>query len=818
MDAKALKRIERWFKSHKWRPFEFQREVWRKYLAGESGLIHASTGTGKTYAAWLGPILEWLIENPAFKKSTRPKPTPLRVLWITPLRALATDTLEALRLPLAELEIPWTLEKRTSDTTSAVRKKQQSRLPTALITTPESLSLFLTRPEAVELFADLRMIVVDEWHELLAGKRGVQTELGLARLRQWRPNLRVWGLSATMGNLDVALATLVRGPGTIVAGNLPKKIRIDTLFPETLDRFPWGGHLGLKLLSQVIEAIDKAGSSIVFTNTRSQTEIWYQAILTARPDWAGRMALHHGSLDRKVRDWVEDQMRAGGLKCVVSTSSLDLGVDFAPVDLVLQVGSPKGVARLLQRAGRSGHRPGVESRLLFVPTNAWELVEVAAARDAVAAMKIEGRTPLSKPLDVLAQHMVTIAIGGGFESEQLKAEVRTTAAYADLSDLEWKWTLDFVTRGGNALQGYPEYRKVVFEEGKYQVTDTRVARQHRMSIGTIVGDTSISVRYLTGGRLGNMEESFIARLNPGDRFVFAGKVLELVLVRNLTAFVRKSKGKGIVPIWAGGRLPFSTELAAAVRLKLTEARDGQFIGPEMEHVRPVLDLQRSWSKIPAANELLIERIKTRDGHHLFIHPFEGRMVHEGLAAILAFRLSRLQPLTFSIAINDNGFELLSSEPAPLEEALNLDLFNVERLAEDILGSLNASELARRQFRDIARVAGLVVAGLPGRQKPMRQIQASTDLFFEVFTKYDPENLLLHQANREVLEKQLEHTRLADTMRRLAKSRVLIVDVPSPTPLSFPLLVERFRQKMTSEKLPDRIRKMTLVLERRADER
>ena len=384
-------RIEGWFTTRGWTSFAFQREVWQRYLAGESGLIHAATGTGKTYAAWLGPLMEWM----AMSGEGLRAPEGVRVLWITPLRALAADTESALAEPLAGLNIPWTLESRTGDTTATVRRRQRDRLPNALITTPESLSLFLTRPDASTRFQELRLVVVDEWHELMATKRGVQVELALARLRRMQPRLRTWGLSATLGNLESARDTLlgVGRPGSLVQGHIPKAIRVDALLPPDIERFPWAGHLGTTLLPQVIGAIEEGQSAIVFTNTRSQAEIWFQAMLFERPDLAGSIALHHGSLDRKIRRDVETLLRRGKLKCVIATSSLDLGVDFTPVDRVLQIGSPKGVARLLQRAGRSGHQPGVESRVTCVPTHALELIEVAAVRDAIASNAIESNPP-----------------------------------------------------------------------------------------------------------------------------------------------------------------------------------------------------------------------------------------------------------------------------------------------------------------------------------------------------------------------------------------------------------------------------------------
>jgi ATP-dependent Lhr-like helicase len=822
----ALDRVETWLAESGRVPFAFQREVWDAYRDGESGLIHAATGAGKTWAAWLAPLLEWMDQYPErlVRIGKRFQAPPLTVLWITPLRALAADTEGSLRTPLRELGLPWTLERRTSDSSSAVRQRQRDRLPTALVTTPESLSLLLSRTDARSLFAGLRLVVCDEWHELTGSKRGVQTELALARLRRFVPDLRVWGLSATLGNLESALEALLGTgqtpdkPGRIVRGAGPKPLRVDTLIPENVERFPWAGHLGIRLLPQVVAAIEEGKTALVFTNTRSQTEIWYQALLEARPDWAGEIALHHGSLDRKVRDWVEDGLREGSLRCVVCTSSLDLGVDFAPVDRVLQIGSPKGIARLAQRAGRSGHRPGAESRVTCVPTHAFELVEVAAARRALESGRIEPRAPLEKPLDVLAQHLVTIAVGGGFHAPDLLAEVRTTRAYRELTDAEWDWALDFVTRGGPALRAYPEYRRVVArEEGGYAVPDATTARRHRLSIGTITSDAELHVQTIGGSRLGTVEESFIARLHPGDRFILAGKVLELEVVRDMTAYVRKAKGRsGTFPRWLGGRLPLSTALAAAVRDRLGEARRGLFDGPEMQAMRPILELQAAWSKIPEADELLIERLCSREGHHLFFYPFEGRLVHEGLAALLAWRISRLQPITFTLAVNDYGIELLSPEAAPIEAALAAGLLSPHNLLEDIPASLNAAEMARRQFREIARIAGLLFQGFPGSRKPARHLQASSGLFYEVFTQYDPGNLLLRQAHREVLERQLESGRIGRTLARLDTSRVTLLEIERTTPLGFPLLVDRLREKLSSEKLADRVRKMQARLEKEAD--
>jgi ATP-dependent helicase Lhr and Lhr-like helicase len=819
-----VRRVEEWFAERGWTPFPFQREVWEAYGRGESGLIHAATGTGKTLAAWVAPLLEWLEEDPrpaaGPKKARRDRAPALRVLWITPLRALAADTVEAMRLPVERLGIPWSIESRTGDTPEAVKARQRRRLPTTLVTTPESLSLLLSRTDVRELFTDLRLVVVDEWHELMGTKRGVQTELALARLRALRPDVHTWALSATIGNLDDALATLIGSAvgrtARIVRGVEPKQVRVDSLIPPEVERFPWSGHLGTQMLPQVLAAIEEGESAIVFTNTRSQTEIWYQAILAARPEWAGLIALHHGSLERKTRDWVEQGLREGRLRCVVATSSLDLGVDFSPVDRVLQIGSPKGVARLLQRAGRSGHRPGAISRVTCVPTNVLELIEVAAVRDGIAAGAVESRMPVERPLDVLIQHLVTAALGGGFIAEELLREVRGTRAFADLRDDEWRWALEFVTSGGAALQAYPEYARVVERGGRYVVENAEIARRHRMSIGTIVADAHIAVQYLRGPRLGTVEEGFIARMRPGDRFVFSGKPLEFVRVRDMKAWVRRARStNGLIPRWMGSRLPLSGELAAALRRRLGEASHGTFRDPEMAAVRPILEVQASWSAIPTEHQLLIERVGSREGYHIYFFPFEGRLVHEGLAALFAYRMSLLRPISFTMASNDYGFELLSPDPAPLEDALGAGLLAPTNLLDHVPASLNATEMARRQFREIARVSGLVFPGLPRAGKSARQLQASSGLIFDVFVRYDPDNPLVSQAHREVLDRQLESSRLGRTLERLARAEVVITTPKRTPPLAFPLLVDRTREKVSSEALGDRVRRMQLALEREA---
>ncbi|MDB5744455.1 MAG: ligase-associated damage response box helicase [Polaromonas sp.] len=966
VSAKSLtkKALDAWFIERGWKPFKFQREVWKAIAAGQSGLLHATTGAGKTYAVWLGALMAFRALAQAQKahsaikniaKVAEPKPAPLTVLWITPMRALAADTLRALQQPLEMLNalgeggagprcVRWSAGARSGDTQAAERSAQNQRLPTVLVTTPESLSLLLARADAREVLGSVKLVVVDEWHELLGNKRGVQVQLALARLRHWRmapmlpvsrgslplqgatppeaahlqavqvragglgaaafspegaappgawrsqfrdgnlhedgadtllaapfpgapefplpplgegrdggrpapaplapptrdasrncaSSLVIWGMSATLGNLSEAMHTLLgHGEGVLVQGQVPKKLIIDSLLPERAGRFPWGGHLGLTLLPQVIEEIEKSGTTLVFANTRSQAEIWYQALLEARPDWAGVIALHHGSLDKAVREWVELSLKGGHLKAVVCTSSLDLGVDFVPVERVLQIGSPKGVARLLQRAGRSGHAPGRPSRITLVPTLSIEIGEGAAARAAIAAGLIESRTSPEQPLDVLVQHLVTVALGGGFVPDDLLDEVRGTAAYAGLSQDSWDWCLSFVAQGGPSLAVYPDYRRAVPDAaGAWRVPDARLARRHRMNIGTIVSDASMAVQYVGGAKVGTVEESFAARLKPGDCFLFGGRLLELVRIHEMTAWVRRATGKrSAVPRWSGSRLPLSTTLADAVVQQLALAQAGRYESPELVCMRPLLEIQQRWSALPTPDTLLAEVLTTREGSHLFLYPFAGRPVHLGLANLLAWRVAQHAPRTFSIAVNDYGFELLSATdvdwPALLPDVLKpghdvpaqaalADRDERTALLHEVLASLNASELAQRRFREIARVSGLIFQGYPGEKRSNKQLQASSSLFYEVFKKYDPANRLLLQAEQELLSQELEIGRLQNSLARMNGQRLQLQVLARPTPFSFPLMVERFREQLSNESVADRIARMVAQLDKAAD--
>lgn len=803
----GLDAVRAWFASRGWTPHPFQEEAWATHLGGGGGLIHVPTGAGKTYAAYGGALIEMIDE---LRASGGAPLAGLRMLYVTPLRAVSRDIEAALKAPIIEMDLALSVESRTGDTSSSVRARQQRRLPNVLVTTPESLTLLLTRDNAREQLATCRAIVVDEWHELLSGKRGTQTELALARLRRFGPGVRTWALSATLSNLEEAAqaAAGTGAPGRVISAPIERPITIHTLLPPRPETFPWAGHLGLVMLDEVVEWINPNKSTIVFTNTRSQAERWHNAILQERPEWARHTGLHHGSVDRAERERIERGLKNGTIRLVVATSSLDLGVDFAPVEEVFQVGSPKGIARLMQRAGRSAHRPGAPCRITCVPTHALELIEVDAVRRAIAAGVIEGRRPARAPLDVLAQHLVTCAMGGGFTPDELFDEVRTAWSYRDLSRQEFDWTLDLVKTGGATLWAYPDYHKIVEENGVYRVPSRRLAQLHRLNVGTIVGDATVSLCYPSGRGIGSIEENFVSRLRPGDRFLFAGKVLEFIRMRDLTAYARRARGNTtFTPIWGGTKLPTTEPLAELVRRSLELARDGVMDSPELAAAAGIVRVQSRFSIIPGADEVLIEVCDTREGRHVFMFPFEGRLVHAGVASVAALRLSRRTKATFSIAVNDYGLELLTARGVEVEPHIGPELFAADGLIDDVIASVNMTQLARIRFREVARVAGLVFQAHPGVHKSARQVHASAGLLYDVFAEFDPANLLLRQAHREVLEREFEESRLARTMARLRDSRLRILRTDRPTPLGFPLILERVRGKLSSQTLLERIEAM-----------
>ncbi len=796
-----------WFYRLSWTAFPYQLEAWSAHVEGYSGMINAPTGSGKTYSLMI-PIL---LEAARTKKKKDDGPS---AIWITPIRALGKEIELSANRAVEGLGLKIKIGVRSGDTSAKERARQKESPPDFLITTPESLHLLLAQKNYAAYFGRLKTIVIDEWHELLGSKRGVQVELALSRLKTLSPSLRIWGISATIGNMDQSLDVLLgnydKARTRVIRSSIRKEVEVISIYPDQLDRMPWAGHVGIRLLDKVIPLVEQSQSTLIFTNTRSFAEIWYHKMLDQAPGLAGLMAMHHGSISQKIRNWVEEQLHAGKLKAVVCTSSLDLGVDFRPVETIIQVGSPKGVARFLQRAGRSGHRPGAVSRIYFLPTNTLDLIEGAAIREAIARNVVEDRIPYVRSFDVLIQYLVTLAVSDGFRPQEILPEVRGTFSFSTITDNEWFWVLNFITTGGAALTAYDEHRKVTVEDGVYRVANHRIALRHRLSIGTIVGDTSMFVRYVSGKYLGTIEESFISRLKPGDVFWFAGKNLELVRIKEMEVQVRKSNRKsGNVPSWQGGRMPLSSQMSEMIRFKIDEFARHKEHDKELQFLRPLLELQRTLSHLPRRDEFLVEYLQSDEGYHVMMYPFEGRFVHEGLAALVAYRISQITPITFSIAMNDYGFELLSDQEIPIHEAIETNLLGPEDLLKDIQASVNSTEMARRKFRDIAAIAGLVFKGYPGHPIKDKHLQSSSQLFFEVFHEYDSQNLLLLQAFEEVMEFQLEEVRMRGALERIAKQKIIIKEPPRPTPFGFPIMVDRMREKLTSEKLSDRIRKMLL---------
>ncbi len=825
-DTPGYKVIDQWLQQKQFSAFEFQEEAWQDIIDGNSGIVNAPTGFGKTFSVFLGAVIQFINDHP--KDYQTKKKNGLRLLWITPLRALAKDIGRAMEEVIHELGLQWNVGIRNGDTDLSERAKQRRNMPEVMIITPESLHLLLALKGYPDFFKTLRIIAVDEWHELLGSKRGVQVELAISRivncnskLQTLNSKLSIWGISATIGNLDEAKDVLIaslspkqKKKALIIKAKLHKPIEIISVIPDEIEKYPWAGHMGIKLADRVVPIIEQSNTTLIFINTRGMSETWYQKLLNIAPQLAGAIALHHGSIEHELRVWVEEALHSQKLKAVVCTASLDLGVDFRPVDTVIQVGSPKGVARFLQRAGRSGHRPGEVSKIYFLPTHSLELVEAAAIKQAIKEEVIESKQPMLLCYDVLIQYLCTLAIGEGFKPDEIFAEIKNTYCYSEITETEWLQALHHITNGGIALQQYDEYKKVEVIDGIYKIKNRRIAMRHRLHIGTIVSDPMLKVRLLSGKFLGIIEEWFISRLEPGDVFTLAGRHLELVMIKDMDVVVKPSNAKkSLVPSWQGGRVPLSTNLGRMLRKTFDHALSKKAKEIELSALLPLFELQEKLSHIPKANELLIEHIETRDGFHLFVYPFEGRLVHEALAALLAFRISKITPITFSIAMNDYGFELLSDQPIPVDDTNVYDLFSTDDLLNDIQRSVNSVEMAKRKFRDVAVIGGLIFQGYPGEHKKARHTQASASLIFQVLAEYEPDSILLRQAYQEVFDQQMQEQRLRDFLSRMEKTKVVITVPERLTPFCFPIKVDSMRENLSSEKLEDRVKRMQQQLDK-----
>ena len=799
---KNLDWINNWFKHKGWEPREFQTNAWKAYLSGKNGLIHVSTGFGKTYAGVMAALSEMVLEEVAAPG--------IHILYLSPLRALSADIVKSIQLPLQELNLPFTVEGRTGDTSPSQRAKQKKNPPSILVTTPESFNLLLASDEYRKALKRCRLVVIDEWHELMGSKRGVQVQLCLAELKKISLKLKVWGLSATVGNPELAGEVLNGSLDnfSFITEKVSKEIEIQCLLPDEIDSFPWSGHLGLAMLEKVINHVDMKKSCLLFTNVRSQSERWYNEILLRRPDWEPLMAVHHSSVDRERREEIENKIKTGELKLVICTSSLDLGVDFPMVERVYQVGSPKSISRFIQRAGRSGHTPTGVPRIYFVPTHALELFEYMATELAIERGLKEDIIPPELSFDVLAQHMVTLAAGEGLFPEESFKEIKTTYAFRHLERYQFDNLLLFLTQGGRSLTAYPQYHKLKEHEGKYLVSDKKMIQQHLMNVGTITSDPSMRIKFMKGGTLGSVEDSFVSKLKKGDRFVFAGKVLEYVLVKDLTLFVRLAPAKAaVIPIWWGSRLPLSSLLTSHLKEIFELIEQGRYIHPLVEFLSPIIEVQKALSRLPGRNYLLMEETITREGRHLFIFPFEGRLVHEALAALLSVRMSLRSKVTFSFSVSEYGLEILAPMDYEFQVGEMKEFLSLNNLSNDIQRSLNMTQLAKKQFRDIAQVSGLIQQNRQGERRTMKNLQMSSSLLFEVFQNYEPEQPLYNQSYDEVKFFQFQESRLVSILRKLGDMPFEHYKTPRPSPLAFPLIIERIGSLVSSETLQERLQRM-----------
>ena len=780
-------RFADWFASRGWSLRPHQAGLIEAARRGRGGLVIAPTGGGKTLAGFLPSLIE-LADTP-------PRVHPaLHTLYISPLKALATDVARNLKSPVEEMQLPITLETRTGDTPQSRRQRQRAKPPDILLTTPEQLALLVASEHAGRFFADLRAVIVDEAHAIAQSKRGDLLALCLATLRNWAPAARHVGLSATVRDPD-ALARWL-GPETpIIRHQGGARANISVLESEA--HIPWSGHTGRHNIREVYQAIKAAKMSLVFVNTRSQAEMTFQELWRVNED-SLPIALHHGSLDVEQRRRVEAAMAAGKLKAVVCTSTLDLGIDWGDVDLVVQMGAPKGSSRLIQRIGRSNHRMDEPSRALLAPSNRFEVLECRAAVEAVAAGELDGPGLRRGGLDVLAQHVMGRACGDGFDAVKLYDEITVAAPYKDLDWKTWERVVDLVTTGGYALKTYDRFRRIVkYTDGVWRARNDDVRRQHRMNIGTIVEDPMISVRMVSfykgsenkklmrpGRKLGEMEEYFFEMLTPGDTFLFAGEILRFEGFSDTDALVTKTYDPHpAIPSYNGGKFPLTTFLADRVRRILFD-RDNWKKLPDQ--VREWIEVQERKSIIPSADQLLVETFPRGDRHYLVCYPFEGRLAHQTLGMLLTRRLERtgLKPLGF--VASEYALSIWALEDMRGED---MDyLFAEDMLGDDLDAWMEESALMKRTFRNNALISGLIERRLPKHEKTGRQITFSTDLIYDVLRSHEPDHILLHAARQEAGDGLLDIRRLGEALKRI-KGKIVHAKLDQISPFAVPVMLE-----------------------------
>jgi ATP-dependent Lhr-like helicase len=781
--------VAAWFAYRGWAPHAHQLAMLEAAGRGENALLVAPTGGGKTLAGFL-PTLVDLAERPRLG---------LHTLYISPLKALAVDIHRNLETPIAELRLAIRAETRTGDTPQAKRERQRKSPPQILMTTPESLALILSYTDAGDIFAGLKTIIVDELHAIVGTKRGDLLSLGMARLRRLAPRARAVGLSATVAD-PPALAAYLSISGrpnprdvTIVRGRDGAQPVVETL--ATRERMPWAGHMAVHAMAEVYERIKTVKTAIVFVNTRAQAELCFQGLWRFNTDNLP-IGIHHGSLEIEQRRKVEAAMSRGELRAVVATSSLDLGIDWGSVDLVVQVGAPKGASRLIQRIGRANHRLDEPSRALLVPGNRFEYLECRAAANAVAEKSFDNDPVVAGGLDVLAQHILGMACSAPFTADGLFTEVTSAAPYANLARRDFDDTLRFVSTGGYALGNYERFRRLRLdpETAEYTLASKDAQRQYRMNIGTIVEATTLKVRMGRGKVLGEVEEYFANGLVPGDTFIFGGRLLKFVELRD-TEVIAADGGVGDpkVPAYGGGRMPLTTHLADRVRDMLATPSSWIDMPPD---VREWLELQRWASVLPDPHGLLVESFPRGDREYTVAYCFEGRNAHQTLGMLLTRRMERmgLKPLGFVATDYVLGIWSLSAvTPSDLGE-----LFAEDMLGDDLEAWMEDSSLLKRTFRNVAIIAGLIERNHPGeKRKSGRQVTFSSDLIYEVLKRHEPDHILLRATRADAARGLTDIRRVADLLKR-AKDRITLKRLDRVSPLAVPVLLEIGRESVWGE--------------------
>lgn len=777
--ASAVPQLDGWLTRHGWQWFPHQLEVLKAAKKGQDVLLCAPTGAGKTLAGFL----------PAFDALLATKERHgLHTLYISPLKALTVDVHRNIGRPVEELGLPVSFETRTGDTPSSKRQRQKTKPPDMLMTTPESLALLISYDNAPAYFRNLRFVIVDELHALMASKRGDLLSLALARLKALAPHVQFIGLSATIPDPELARDWLCGPDGTIVKAPARTQPQIQILKSEK--RIPWAGHMALYALPEVYAEIAKSRMSIVFVNTRAQAELIFQHLWKLNAENL-KIGLHHGSLEPQLRRKVEDHMARGQLNCVVATSSLDLGIDWAEVDLVVQIGAPKGISRLLQRIGRSNHRLNEPSRALLVPTNRFECIECQAAVEAIAHHELDGTDSRTGGFDVLAQHIIGTACSGPFTPSVLYDEICRAWPYRTLSREDFDKTLAFVIDGGYVLKAYDRFKRLELDEnGDYRLADAKFARQYRMNIGTIVEAPMLKVKR---GRqyLGMIEEFFVNNLSPGDSFLFAGEVVQFDGLRDATVMVSRTRAESPkIPSYDGGKLPMTTHLSLRVREMLQNPKGW---GGLPENVSDWLSLQREKSALPGADRLLVEVFRRSGKYYTVIYPFAGRAAHQTLGFLLMRRLSRRGHKPLGFVATDYALAMWSMrKPDDMDSLLSVDL-----LGEELHEWLADTPLLKRTFREAAVVAGVVERRHPGQQKNGRQMTFSSDLIYDVLYKYERNHILLRAAQQDATRGLIDTGRLANMLHDM-QGKLLLKELETVSPLSVPLMLEIARESVSKK--------------------